>query len=298
MGDLILTTPTTFSATSDAIVLNNYKPVFADVDPRTGNIDPEQVEKILSKKNSKIKAILLVHFHGVPCHMDKILELCQKYKVKLIEDASHAHGSLYKDKPVGSFGLAGCFSLYPSKTLGAIGNAGVITTNDLQFLQKIQMYANHGIKDMSEKYKHEVNGYNELMDNIQAVALNIKLKKMKKWIRRKWQISQHYNQVLEKIGVQGMVFPPETKPSLYVYSLQLENREKFMDFFRKNGINTSVYYPLPLHLQPNFSFLNYEIGDFPNAEQFAKKTVSLPVFPELTDNEVEYVGKTLQSFFE
>ncbi|MCB0753867.1 MAG: DegT/DnrJ/EryC1/StrS family aminotransferase, partial [Ignavibacteriae bacterium] len=206
-----------------------------------------------------------------------------------IEDASHAHGSLYKKKPVGSFGLAGCFSLYPSKSLGALGNAGIITSNNKSFIKKSRMLANHGIKNLKTKYIHYFSGFNKLIDNLQSAALNCKLPYIQKVINRKLEIANQYNNAFEQIGLKGMYWPKYVVPSIYIYSFQTKRRKKVINIFEKNGISTGVYYPIPLHLQPSMKFLGYTKGDFPNAELFFKQTLSLPIFPELTNREINKV---------
>ncbi len=292
--DEVITTPATFSATADAIKFAGGKPVFVDVQPLTGNINPKELEKNITPRT---KAVVIVHLYGVPCDMDEIIKICKKHKLVLIEDASHAHGSLYKGEPVGSFGRFGCFSLYPSKTLGAIGNAGIITTNSLQAYKLINLYANHGVKSPETKYRHHVSGYNELIDNIQSAVLLLKLKKLKKWIKRKRNIAEYYNQFFQKYEHAGMVWPEYVEPSLYVYAIQIKDRIRFQEHFHKKNIQTGIYYPIPLHLQPSMEKLGYSKGDFPLAEQFFDRTISLPLYPELSDSQVEYVGQSITSFF-
>ena len=189
-GDEVITTPATFSATADAIILAGAKPVFADVDPKTGNLDPISVEK---KINKKTKAILVVHLYGVPAEMSTFVKIAKKNKLFLIEDASHAHGSEYMGKKVGSFGSFGCFSLYPSKSLGSLGNAGIITSNSSRLIKKAEQYAHHGIKDKSRKYIHSLVGMNELIDNIQSAFLLHKLKFFPKWVKKR-------REIVKKIG--------------------------------------------------------------------------------------------------
>jgi dTDP-4-amino-4,6-dideoxygalactose transaminase len=291
-NDEIITTPCTFSASSDCIIHVGAKPVFADVQKNTGNIDPEDIIKRITPKT---RAILLVHLYGVPCDMDEILKIAKKYKLLIIEDASHAHGSLYNSKPVGSFGLAGCFSLYPSKTLGSLGNAGVITSNNESFIKKARMYANHGIKSNETKYTHHVHGFNKLIDNVQSAALLIKMSSMKKIIKEKIKIADQYNQALEKAGYNKMFWPENTYPSLYIFAFQVKNRTKVAKHFEKNGVSTGIYYPTPLHLQPSMKKLGYKKGDFPNAELFFKQTLSIPLFTGLNKNEVDKILKTIQN---
>lgn len=291
-GDEVITTPCTFSASADCIVHAGATPVFVDVDPLTGNIDPKHIKEKITKKT---KAILLVHLYGIPCDMDAIMAIAKKYKLLVIEDASHAHGSKYKNKPVGSFGLAGCFSLYPSKSLGAIGNAGVITSNNANFIKKVRMLANHGIKSYKTKYTHHVSGYNKLIDNIQSAALIHKLPKLTQVIRKKLRIAETYNNAFAGIGLTGMQIPETTTPSLYVYAFQTKNRKQLQAHFQKHGISTGIYYPIPLHLQPSLRHLKYKKGDLPNAEKFFDQTLSLPLFAELTTSEISQVVSAIKT---
>lgn len=290
-GDEVITTPCTFSASADCIIHVGGKPVFVDVLPTTGNIDPKEIEKKITKKT---KAFLIVHLYGIPCQMDEILKLAKKYSLLIIEDASHAHGSLYKGKPVGSFGTAGCFSLYPSKSLGALGNAGVITSNSSTFIKRAQMYANHGIKDMTSKYTHHISGFNKLIDNIQAAALLEKLPNLQKVIKKKRQIAEAYNQAFHEVGIEGMSWPKEVEPSLYVYAFQTNKRKLLIKHFQENNISTGIYYPIPLHLQPSMKVLGYKKGDLPNAEKFFSQTLSLPLFPELTKTEIQHIVNVIK----
>ncbi len=293
LGDEVITTPMTFSATADSIILSGGTPVFVDVLPATGNIDPNKIEAAITKKT---KAILIVHLYGVPCEMDQVCHIAKKHNLLLIEDASHAHGSLYKNKPIGSFGIAGCFSLYPSKTLGSLGNAGVITSSNAAFIKHARAYAHHGILDPQNKYLHQMVGYNELIDNLQSAALNTKMQLLNKAIVRKRTIATAYNKVFTKHNLPGMVWESSAAPSLYVYAVQIKKRKSFVSFMTKKGVGTGVYYPIPLHLQPSLKFLGYRKGDFPHAELFASQTVSLPLFPELTKTEVTYICKTLEDY--
>lgn len=294
LGDEVITTPMTFTATADSIVLCGAKPVFVDVDPQTGNIDPKKIEEKITKKT---KAILVVHLYGVPCDLNEIMAIADRYGLKVVEDASHAHGSLYNDRKVGSFGSAGCFSLYPSKTLGSFGNAGIITSNDKSFIKRATAYAHHGIMDGVPKYTHHLSGYNELIDNLQSAVLLTKLKRLPKWIDKKLSIAQKYNQIFKESGHQGMIWYKGTYPSLYVYAVQIEERKKFQKLFKDKGIETGIYYPIPLHLQPAFKDLKYKQGDFPMAEKFSNQTVSLPLRPELKESQVNKICATISDFF-
>lgn len=292
--DEVITTPSTFSATIDAIILSGAKPVFADVDPKTGNLDPELVKK---KINKKTKAILVVHLYGVPANMTEFKKIAKENNLYLVEDASHAHGSKFKGKGVGSFGDFGCFSLYPSKSLGSLGNAGVLTSNSSRLIKKAEQYAHHGIKDKSRKYIHSLVGMNELIDNIQSAFLLVKLKFFSKWVKSRREIVKEYNKVFDEFGHQGMFFDEDVKPNFYVYSVQMKNRTKFMKFMNREGISTGIYYQTPIHLQPSMKFLGYKKGDLPIAERFAKQTVSLPLFPELTDSEINRIKQAIRKYF-
>jgi len=289
-GDEVITTPCTFTATTDAIIHSGAKPIFADVDQKTGNILPDEIE---NKITSKTKAILLVHLYGVPCEMDKIKKIAKNHKIFIIEDSSHAHGSLYKGKPVGSFGLAGCFSLYPSKPLGSMGNAGVITSNNKAFIDKARSYANHGILIHKNKYEHFRVGFNKLIDNLQSAVLIHKIPTLKQKIVKKISIAKKYNEAFSKIDEPGMYWPNNTEPSLYVYSIQTKKIKEYREHFSKHSIEANSYYPIPLHLQPSLKFLGYKKGDFPNAEKFFSQTLSIPLFPQLTESEVNHIVKTI-----
>jgi len=294
-GDEVITTPCTFSASADCIVHVGAKPVFVDVNPDNGNIDPKE---IIKKINPKTKAILLVHLYGIPCEMDEIVNIAKEKKLIIIEDASHAHGSLYKGKPVGSFGLAGCFSLYPSKSLGALGNAGIITSNNASFIKKAAMLANHGIKDIDKKYTHHLNGFNKLIDNLQSAALLVKTPLLKKTIETKLKIAKKYNQTFSQIDMTGMPWPEYTNPSIYVYAIQAKNRNKLKKHFEENNVGTGIYYPIPLHLQPSMKKLGYKKGDLPNAEKFFGQTLSIPIFPELQKNEIEHIIAVIKKYID
>lgn len=291
-GDKVITTPFTFIATVEAIVNVGAQPVFADIDEETMNLDVNQVSKVIDKKT---KAILPVHLYGVPAELKAFLKIAKKHHLGLIEDAAHAEGSLYQGKPVGGFGDIGCFSLYPSKNLGAYGNAGAITTNNQLLANKIKMLSNHGRGQ--DKNIHEIIGYTGTIDNLQAAFLNIKLKYFKKRMKKKRDIVQKYNQAFVKLPLKTQKIPADSNPSFYVYTVQTSQRDKLKQFLTKEGIGTGIYYPQPLHFQPSLKFLGYKKGDFPNAEKAALSVLSLPLFPEMTDKEVNYVIKKVKEFF-
>lgn len=287
----IITTPMTFSATADAIVLTGHKPVFADVEALTGNLDPVEVAK---KITPKTKAIMVVHLYGVPADMPALNKLARKHNLVIIEDASHAHGATLQGQKVGSFGSAGCFSLYPSKTLGALGNGGVVVTQSPRLAAKIRHAAHHG---MATQYRHTSFGLNGLMDCVQAVALQAKLPHLKTWLEKKRAIAARYNAALQEVGHQGMLTPAGVRPGLYTFAIQVSQRKAFQDWCAEAGVETKIYYPIPLHLQPSYKVFGYRRGDFPKAETFARQTVSVPLFPEMTETQIKKVIATMQKFF-
>lgn len=290
-SDEVITTPMTFSATADAIVLAGAKPVFADIDSNTGNISLASIKKAKTKNT---KAVLVVHFAGIPCEMTEIVKYCKDNNLILIEDASHAHGSSYKGQRVGSFGDIACFSLYPSKTFGALGNAGIITTNNRELLDRVRMLAEHGVLD--NKYQHNLIGFNEKIDNLQAAFLNVKFQFLNSWIDKKIEIANKYQDVFFKKGVRTVNWNDKVKPSLYIFSIFLKDRDSFADYLKKNGVSSGVYYPVPLHLQKSFSYLGYKKGDFPQAEKYATETLAIPLYPELEEAEIDYICQLINNY--
>jgi dTDP-4-amino-4,6-dideoxygalactose transaminase len=291
-GDKVITTPFTFIATAEAIVNIGAQVVFADIDEETMNLDVNQVSKVIDEET---KAILPVHLYGVPVELKAFLKVAKKHHLGLIEDAAHAEGSLYQGKPVGGFGDIGCFSFYPSKNLGAYGNAGAITTSDQLLANKIKMLSNHGRGQ--NKNIHEIIGYTGTIDNLQAAFLNIKLKYFKKRMEKKRNIVQKYNQAFAGLPIKTPKIPSGSNPSFYVYTIRTSKREKLKEFLSKQGIGVGVYYPQPLHLQPSLRSLGYKKGDFPNSEKAATSVLSLPLFSEMADKEVNYVIRKIKDFF-
>jgi dTDP-4-amino-4,6-dideoxygalactose transaminase len=289
--DEVITTPMTFSATADAIALVGARPVFADVDKITGNLDPV---KVAEKITPKTKAILVVHLYGVPVDVHEFVKLAKRHNLILLEDASHAHGATVAGKSVGSFGLAGCFSLYPSKTLGALGNAGIVVTKSKTLAEKIRRTAHHGIV---ANYKHKTIGLNGLIDNLQAVVLNLKLAFLDQWLAKKRSIAKAYDLALQKVGETGMVVPEDCQAGYYTYAIRVKQRSKFRAWCLDHKVETKIYYPIPLHLQPSYKWLGYKSGDLPVAEWFARHTVSLPLFPEMTQSQINKVITVIAGFF-
>ncbi|MBN1106928.1 MAG: DegT/DnrJ/EryC1/StrS family aminotransferase [Deltaproteobacteria bacterium] len=294
-GDEVITVPNTFIATSESISQAGARPVFVDIDPTTYNLDPNKLEDYLkkhikggaSKDTPRPRAVIPVHLYGQPADMDPILEVAARHGLAVIEDACQAHGALYKGRKAGSLGLVGCFSFYPGKNLGAYGEGGAIVTQDEGIANKIKMIRDHG---QAQKYFHDMEGYNGRLDAIQAGILRIKLKRLEKWNEGRRRNAALYNELLA--GLPGITLPKEAPYARHVYHLYVvlvDKRDAVQKSLGEKGIGTGLHYPQPLHLQKAYAHLGYKQGDFPVTESVAKKLLSLPMFPELTREQIEYV---------
>lgn len=293
-GDEIITTPYTFFATVGSIVRLKARPVFVDIDIETYNLNHEQIEE---KITSKTKAIIPVHLFGQCCEMDFIKNLAKKYNLKIIEDAAQALGAMYKDKKAGSIGDLGCFSFFPSKNLGGYGDGGIVVTNDDFLYKKIKMLRVHGTE---KKYYHKLIGGNFRLDELQAAILLVKLKYLDDWNKRRAECAKRYNQLFSEAGLLDKVILPKIKQTNHVfhqYVIRVKERDKLLEYLKEKGIGCAIYYPLPMHLQECFSYLNYKKGDFPNAEKAAKETLAIPMYPELTLQQQMYVVEKIKEFF-
>lgn len=289
--DEVITTPFTFIATTETIELIGAKPIFIDINEDTFNID---VSKIEEKITSRTKAILPVHLFGQSCEMAVILELAKKYNLKVIEDCAQSIGAKYKGQKVGSIGDIGCFSFFPSKNLGAYGDAGMLISNSQEFSEKARMLRQHGAR---VKYYHEVLGFNSRLDTIQAAILNVKLKYLDQWNERRRDIANKYNESF--MGTDGIKTPKDINDSYSVfhqYTVRILNnkRDELQKKLKEKGIQSMIYYPVPLHLQKIHEHLGYKEGNFPNSEKASKEVLSLPIFPELTENEQNFIIKTVK----
>jgi Predicted pyridoxal phosphate-dependent enzyme apparently involved in regulation of cell wall biogenesis len=292
----VLTSTFTFFATAGAIYNAGAKPQFVDIDHETFNIDPQKVNEYLKKDDGNVNAIIPVHLFGKPADMANIIEIAEDNDLTIIEDAAQTLGAEYKGKKVGSTGTA-CFSFFPSKNLGGFGDGGLITTNDEELAEKIRTLRVHGAKP---KYYHHIIGYNSRLDAIHAAVLNVKLKYLDKWVQKRINNAKIYSNALKH--VENLELPQisnNEKHSFNQYTIRVKNgsRDNLKDFLQNKGISTAIYYPLPLHLQPCFSSLNCKKGDFVNAELASKEVLSLPVFPELEKEEVEYTINSISEFF-
>jgi len=288
--DEVITVPNTFMATVEAITMCGAKPVFVDINPDNFNINPKLIEAVISEKT---KAIVCVHLYGHPCDMEPIMKICKEHNLFLIEDAAQAHGAEYKHRKMGTFGDLACFSMYPAKVLGAYGDAGAIITNDDNLGLLIEKLRDHG---RISKYEHIVEGFNYRMDALQAAILNVKLKHIDKWIDSRSKNAQVYNQLLEGI----VKIPKEAsyaKHCYYMYVIRCENRDDLKKFLEKNGIQTGIHYPIPLHLQPALKHLGFKKGDFPETESAAEEILSIPMYPELTNQQINYIVEKIKEFY-
>ena len=283
-GDEVITVPMTFMATAEAITYAGAKPVFVDVDPTTYTMDPAQLAAALT---GRTKAIIPVHLFGQPADMEPILRFAEAHNLVVIEDAAQAHGALYRGRPAGSLGRAGCFSFYPGKNLGAMGEAGAVVTNDSKLAAKIRTLRDHG---QSQKYEHQLVGWNCRMDGIQAAVLSVKLRYLDGWNEIRRQRANQYRQgLMSREEVATPVEADYVRHVYHIFAIRVRERDDVMEFLRNNGIDCGIHYPRPVHLQEAYHSLGYRPGDFPVSEQIAKEFISLPMSAELTEEQVEYV---------
>ncbi|MHB1041650.1 MAG: DegT/DnrJ/EryC1/StrS family aminotransferase [Eubacteriales bacterium] len=295
-GDEVITTPFTFIATVEAIAKCGATPSFVDIAPETYNLDSAKIEAKISKKT---KAVLLVHLYGQPGDMDSILELAQKYRLAVIEDCAQSLSSEYKGKKTGSLGEAGCFSFFPSKILGAYGDGGMVTTNNPDIVDKLRMLRNHGSR---ERYYHLVHGFNSRLDNLQAAVLRVKLKYLDEWILARQRVATLYAWLLSE--VEGMGLPyivPEGNHVFNYYTVRVKNgrivRDRLQQYLYSQGIASAVYYPFSLHQQEVYKYLGYSNGAFPVCEQAQEEVLSLPIYPELTNEQIDKITNAIKDFF-
>jgi len=287
-GDEVITVPSTFMATAEAITYCGAKPVFVDVDERTYTMAPGALASTLT---SRTKAIVPVHLFGQCADMDPILKFARQHGLIVIEDAAQAHGAEYKNRPAGSMGEIGCFSFYPGKNLGALGEAGAIVTNELELADKIRVLRDHG---QTRKYHHTMVGWNCRMDAIQGACLAIKLRYLEHGNELRRTHAARYNAAFKE--VEEIIPPLEAEYArhvYHVYAIRVQDRDEVMRQLEGKGIGCGVHYPVPVHLQQAYVSLGYERGAFPVSEQIANEVVSLPMFPELTEAQIDFVTETV-----
>jgi dTDP-4-amino-4,6-dideoxygalactose transaminase len=322
-GDEVITVPNTFIATAEAISQTGATPAFVDIDEQTYNMDPSKLEDFLKKRYalgamrsaSRPAAVLPVHLYGQPANMDSILEIANRYGLIVIEDACQAHGALYysekdkKWKKAGSMGLAAAFSFYPGKNLGACGEGGAVTTNNEDIAQKIRMLRDHG---QAKKYYHEFEGYNGRLDAIQAGILRVKLKHLSEWNEKRRRNALLYTQLLTRntelgtrnpvpVTLNTIITPYEpawSKAVYHLYIIRIKKRDELQRYLSENGINTGLHYPIPLHFQNAYQRAGLTNGSYPITEKVAQEILSLPMFSNLTVEQIEYVSSKIKEFYQ
>lgn len=289
--DEVITTPFTFVATSWAISYVGAAPRFVDIEEATFNLNPDKVEAAIG---SRTKAIVPVHLYGHPANLEPLLAVCSAAKLPLIEDAAQAHGAFYNDKGVGNFGALGIFSFYPGKNLGAYGEGGALVTGDPDLAARARSLRNHG---STVRYYHDEIGYNYRMDGIQGAVLRVKLKYLKAWTEARRGIARRYHALLADTPLQLPREAPYARSAYHLYVVRHPQRDALVKFLESRHIGCALHYPVPLHLQKCYVSLGHKAGDFPIAEKAASECLSLPIYPELTDEQIETVASAIRQFF-
>ncbi len=290
-GDEVITVPNTFIATAEAISFTGAKPVFVDVSEETYTMNPDLIEDAITPRT---KAIIPVHLYGQMADMDPIMKIARDRGLYVVEDAAQAHGAEYKGRHAGTIGDAGCFSFYPGKNLGAYGEAGGVITNNPEIDSKVRMIRDHG---QSQKYYHDVVGWNSRMDGFQGAVLSVKLRRLSEWTDGRRRAAAQYGESLR--GEKGIIVPHEAaygRHVYHVYAIRVPMREPFMKAMADKGIATAIHYPVPVHLQEAYQGLGLEKGSYPVAEQCAEEVVSLPMFAELTPKQVKFVCEEVKNY--
>ena len=291
-GHEVITTPFTFVATAETIVLLGADPVYVDIDPKTFNID---VSKIEARITPKTKAIIPVHLYGQPVDMDPLMAIAAKHNIPVIEDAAQAMGAEYKGKKVGSIGTIGAISFFPSKNLGAFGDAGLIVTNDDHLAEQLRMIIVHGSRI---RYRHEVLCVNSRLDAIQAAVLNVKIKYLDEWHEARRNAAVRYNELLKGIDVECPFEAPDAKHIYHQYTIRLRRRDLVAHALTEKNIPHAIYYPIPLHLQEAFRWMGKQKGSYPVSEQAAYEVISLPMHTELTPAQQEHIAGEVRKVVE
>ena len=287
-GDEVITTPNSFIATAEAISYTGARPVFVDIDPLTANIDPEG---IVAAVTPRTRAILPVHLYGLAAEMDPILEIAALHRLAVIEDACQAHGARYHGKRVGGIGDAAAFSFYPSKNLGAYGEGGALTTNDDALAAQARALRSHG---ESRRYFHDAIGYNYRMEGFQGAVLRVKLKRLDQWNARRKELADIYRRNLAGARVELQDGGPAGERVDHLFVVYVDRRDAVRARLEERGVQTGVYYPLPIHLQKPYQCLGYQRGDLPHVEKACERVISMPLYPEMSDEQASYAAQTLR----
>jgi dTDP-4-amino-4,6-dideoxygalactose transaminase len=290
-GDEVITTPSTFVATSWAISYVGAKPVYVDVEDATFNLNPKLVERAITPKT---RAVMPVHLYGMPFDIDPLLEICRKHNLPLVEDAAQAHGAKYKGKIVGTFGAISCFSFYPGKNLGAYGEGGALVTNNAAYAARARALREHG---SSQRYYHDEVGFNYRMEGIQGAVLGIKLKHLDGWTSGRRRVAKRYAELLSGTPLQLPREPEHFESAWHLYVVRHPRRDELKKHLEANRVGCALHYPLPLHMQKAYAHLGYQPGDFPVAEKIARECLSLPIYPEMTDAQIQRVADVIKEFF-
>lgn len=289
-GDEVITTPFTFIATSWAIVYTGARPVFVDIDEATMNLDPGLLDRACS---ARTKAVMPVHLYGHPFDVAPILASCREHRVPLVEDAAQAHGARYQGKPVGTFGVMAGYSFYPGKNLGACGEGGALVTNDDVLARRAKAVREHG---SYERYFHEEIGYNYRMEGMQGAVLGVQLPHLTGWNQRRRAIAHRYHELLKDTPLRLPLEAAGVESVYHLYVVRHPARDRLKAHLEKCGVGSALHYPQPLHLQKCFAHFGHKPGDFPVAERAARECLSLPIYPELTDEQVTFVAEAIRSF--
>jgi len=299
-GDKVITTPYTFFATAGSISRLGALPVFVDIDPETYNISPHKIDTLLKTASAKekIKAIMPVHLYGQCADMDPILAIAREHGLPVVEDAAQAIGARYKERKGGAMSEFGCFSFFPSKNLGGFGDGGMVTTDNETLAEKVGTLRVHGSKP---KYYHKVIGLNSRLDALQAVALLVKIKYLDQWTAKRRKNADYYRERFQKNGLNEFVgLPKVAEGNFHIYNqfvIRVNKRDELQKFLTQAGIGTEIYYPIPLHLQECFQYLGYHEGEFPESEKAARETLALPIYPELTIAQQDYIVEKVKEFY-
>jgi dTDP-4-amino-4,6-dideoxygalactose transaminase len=286
-GDEVLTVPMTFVATSWPVSYQGATPVFVDVDPETYTMDVSQVEKRITKRT---RALLPVHLYGQPADLGPLLEISRKHGIPLIEDAAQAHGARYHGRPVGNFGLCGCFSFYPGKNLGAYGEGGAVVTNDDRVAERLRRLRDHA---QPQRYHHDEIGFNYRMDALQGAVLGVKVKCLDTWTETRRALAERYWQLLGGLPLHLPTEAPGRRHVWHLYVTLIPYRDEVKKALEARGIQTGLHYPIPVHLQKAYKHLGHQVGDFPMAERIGRECLTLPLFPEMTTEQQDTVCEAL-----
>jgi dTDP-4-amino-4,6-dideoxygalactose transaminase len=289
-GDEVITTPYTFVATSWAIAYVGARPVYVDIDEQSMNLDPGLVERAITPRT---KAVMPVHLYGHPFEIDPLLAICRRHNLPLIEDAAQAHGARYRGRPVGTFGEMAAYSFYPGKNLGACGEGGALVTNRADYAARARSLREHG---SNVRYYHEEVGYNYRMEGIQGAVLGVKLRHLPAWNAARHRLALRYHESLAGTPLRLPRETPNTESVYHLYVVRHAARDRLREFLAARGIGTALHYPVPLHLQKCFADLGYKPGDFPVAERAARECLSLPIYPELSDEQHACVAAAIGGF--